>query len=139
MSFQPTERGSQGRVDLSSGSDTRFVGVCVEENTGGKPSMGAGNDRVTHQLRYRRGPYLCGPLRHAFWGREMSTEDKLRRALEEISALHGQTLIAPSLGPDADRGHQLGAYKAFNQAAEIAREALAATDNRDAVTTGDRE
>ena len=46
-------------------------------------------------------------------------------ALLEIFEMEGKTLIAPSMGPDCDHGHQAGANKAFNQAASIARAALA--------------
>lgn len=48
----------------------------------------------------------------------------LLMALKFIAEFHGKTLIAPSLGTDADRGHQIGANKAFEQAAEIALDAL---------------
>lgn len=50
--------------------------------------------------------------------------DRLRRALEFIAAMGGQTLIAPSLGRDCDQAHQLGANKAFEQCASVASAAL---------------
>lgn len=56
-----------------------------------------------------------------YWHQRANT---LEGALHAISQLEGLTLIAPSLGEDADRGHQLGANKAFNQAAAMARSAL---------------
>jgi hypothetical protein len=51
---------------------------------------------------------------------------RLEAALTLIAAFKDKTLIAPSMGPDADHGHQVGANKAFNQAAGIATDALAA-------------
>lgn len=54
----------------------------------------------------------------------MTTEEKYKAALTLIAGFKDLTLIAPSLGEEADRGHQIGANKAFNQAAEIAAEAL---------------
>lgn len=50
--------------------------------------------------------------------------DRLIDALKLIATFKGKTLIAPSLGPDADHGHQIGANKAFEQAADIAIAAI---------------
>jgi hypothetical protein len=47
-----------------------------------------------------------------------------RSALLAISEMGGLTLIAPSLGPECDRAHQIGANKAFDQCADIAKAAL---------------
>lgn len=49
---------------------------------------------------------------------------RLRDALHGIAELDGLTLIAPSRGDDFDIGHQVGANKAFNQAAGLAKAAL---------------
>lgn len=54
----------------------------------------------------------------------LQTKDTLRKALGLIAALGGKTLIAPSMGPDADMAYQLGAAAAFEQAADIARDAI---------------
>lgn len=59
-----------------------------------------------------------------FYYHEVAYVRKLETALELISKMKGMCLIAPSLGPEADRGHQLGASKAFDQAADIAIDAL---------------
>ena len=45
-------------------------------------------------------------------------------ALTLIAAQKGMTLIAPSMGQDADHGHQVGANKAFDEMAFIATAAL---------------
>ena len=49
-------------------------------------------------------------------------------ALEAIANLAGQTLLGPDskhkMGDDAPRYHEMGAAAAFEQAAQIAREAL---------------
>jgi len=50
---------------------------------------------------------------------------ELLAALRAIAEMQGMTLIAPSLGTAADEAHQIGANKAFNQAAAIARAAIA--------------
>ena len=52
---------------------------------------------------------------------------RLRSALEFIAAQGGKTLIAPSMGEDFDKGHQLGANKAFEQMADVARDAIRST------------
>lgn len=49
---------------------------------------------------------------------------RLRAALTFIAGMKDMTLIAPSLGSDGDKGHQLGAVKAFNQCADAAAAAL---------------
>jgi hypothetical protein len=54
---------------------------------------------------------------------------RLRAALEFISAMRGMTLIAPSLGDDCDKAHQLGANKAFEQVADTAHDALQGLDS----------
>lgn len=51
---------------------------------------------------------------------ECAYVNRLKRALEFIAAMKGMTLIAPSLGPECDKAHQLGASKAFEQAADMA-------------------
>lgn len=56
-------------------------------------------------------------------------------ALEFIAQMGGLTLIAPSLGEDGDKGHQLGAFKAFNQAASIAKDAIAKANAADTPLT----
>lgn len=48
----------------------------------------------------------------------------LEAALKLIASFKDKTLIAPSLGEEGDHGHQIGANKAFNQAARIALTAL---------------
>lgn len=59
---------------------------------------------------------------------DIKTErDRYRTALEFIAAMDGMTLIAPSLGPDGDHGHQIGANKAFGQCADAAKTALTST------------
>lgn len=50
--------------------------------------------------------------------------ERMKVGLREIAAFKGECLIAPSLGPEADRAHQIGSNKAFEQAAQIASEAL---------------
>jgi hypothetical protein len=59
------------------------------------------------------------------WTLELLTANAaMLAALNLIAEFGDKTLIAPSLGADGDHGHQLGANKAFNQAAEIARDAI---------------
>ena len=53
------------------------------------------------------------------------TINELSAALEGIASQQDMTLIAPSEGVIFDKGHQLGANKAFNQMADIARAAIA--------------
>lgn len=56
---------------------------------------------------------------------DIKTErDRYRTALEFIAAMGDKTLIAPSMGPDCDRAHQIGANKAFEQCASAASTAL---------------
>lgn len=70
----------------------------------------------------------------AFIVTAVNAHDDLVAALKLIAAQAGMTLIAPSMGPDYDQGHQLGANKVFDQLgankvfdqmADIARAALA--------------
>ena len=49
---------------------------------------------------------------------------RLETALKLIASFQGKTLLGSSLGDDYASGHELGALKAFNQAAEIAIDAL---------------
>lgn len=56
----------------------------------------------------------------------MPNIERAKELVGLIAEMGGKTLIAPSLGPDCDRAHQEGANKAFEQAAELARDALAA-------------
>lgn len=49
---------------------------------------------------------------------------RFRTGLELIAAHGDKTLIAPSMGEDFDKGHQVGANKAFNQMAGFAEAAL---------------
>jgi hypothetical protein len=49
----------------------------------------------------------------------------LLASLKLIAAMGDKTLIAPSMGECCDRAHQIGANKAFEQAADIARAAIA--------------
>jgi hypothetical protein len=60
---------------------------------------------------------------------EMAAPDMLA-ALRLIAAFKDKTLLACSLGPDCDQAHQLGANKAFNQAADIALDAIAKAEGR---------
>lgn len=55
---------------------------------------------------------------------------RLIAALETIKGLGGLTLICGSFAPgdDASRAYSLGAHRAFEQAANIARAALAGED-----------
>lgn len=56
--------------------------------------------------------------------RELAEElERVNEILTAIAGMGGRTLIAPSLGPDGDRAHQIGANKAFEQAADLARRA----------------
>ena len=61
--------------------------------------------------------------------RAADTIEGLCAALNLIASMGGKTLIAPDLGRDADEAHQIGALKAFNQAADIARDALEKENN----------
>jgi hypothetical protein len=49
----------------------------------------------------------------------------LRAALELIAAKEGMTLLGGRDCADPERAHQLGANRAFNDCAQIAKEALA--------------
>lgn len=49
---------------------------------------------------------------------------ELESALKFIAEMKGMTLIAPSMGPEYDKAHQVGAAKAFDQAADVALSAL---------------
>jgi len=49
---------------------------------------------------------------------------KYRDSLTLVAAFKDKTLIAPSFGFDGDRAYQVGASAAFNQAADIAIDAL---------------
>jgi hypothetical protein len=51
-------------------------------------------------------------------------EEKYKAALTLIAAYKGKTMLSLSRGEDGDKGYQIGANEAFNQAAEIAEEAL---------------
>ena len=51
--------------------------------------------------------------------------ERAMAVLTIIAKMRGQTLIAPSLGHECDRAHQIGANRAFEQAADLARDALA--------------
>lgn len=53
-----------------------------------------------------------------------SPRDMAVEMLEQIAALGGKTLLGPRW--DTERHHEVGAAKAFEQAAELAREALSA-------------
>lgn len=59
-----------------------------------------------------------------------ATNAELLAALGLIAEFGDKTLIAPSLGRDCDEAHQLGANKAFSQAADIARAAIAKVEGR---------
>ena len=62
---------------------------------------------------------------------------KLREALNAIVACKGQTLLgcapdneySPGSRPDEERAHEYGAYKAFNQCADIALAAVQGEDD----------
>jgi hypothetical protein len=58
-------------------------------------------------------------------GLEIKAEnERFRAALTLIASFGGKTLIAPSFGPEYDKGHQAGAHAAFESAADIARTTL---------------
>lgn len=55
--------------------------------------------------------------------------NRLRASLTLIAAFGGKTILAdPSMGQEYNLGHQVGANKAFGQAADIAEDALNRTD-----------
>lgn len=69
--------------------------------------------------------------------RLMAAAPALIAALETIAEMGNKTLIAPSMGEDCDHAHQVGANKAFGQAADIATRALTAAQGASA-DTGER-
>ncbi len=57
----------------------------------------------------------------------MKVQAIMRKALEEIAALRGMTLLGEDSGVGEPCQHEEGAHRAFNQAADIADEALRET------------
>jgi hypothetical protein len=60
----------------------------------------------------------------------MAERDAMATTLKLIADHDGMTLLAGSLGDDGDRAHQIGANKAFNQMAEIAKSTLSRSTER---------